>query len=71
MKLVRTTNWVNVYHTNDPFLAQILKAKLEDQDIPVVLYDQRDSSYNAFGYLYLSVPNDREMEAKKLIEQDA
>jgi len=29
--------------------------KLEDEGIPVMIFDQRDSSYNAFGYIYLNV----------------
>lgn len=28
---------------------------LEDHGISVILFDQRDSSYNAFGYIYLNV----------------
>lgn len=69
--LTKVPGQVNVFETHDPYVAQILKLKLENEGIPVALFDQRDSSYNAFGYLYLSVPQQYEEEARKLIEQDA
>jgi hypothetical protein len=51
-------------------LVHIYKIKLENLGIPVRLYDQRDSSYNTFGYLHLLVPRDKAEEAKQILEED-
>lgn len=40
---------------------------LKDAEIPAVIFDQRDSSYNAFGYLYLKVRQKDVAEASKLL----
>ena len=43
--------------------------KLEAHEIPAAIFDQRDSSYNAFGYLYLNVHWQDEQIALELIEE--
>lgn len=62
-------SWECVFQSTDVFEIKILKLKLEDEGIPVSIFDQRDSSYNAFGYIYISVPADRFEEAKTIIEK--
>jgi hypothetical protein len=42
--------------------------KLETHDIPVHIFNQRDSSYNTFGYIYLNVLAKHEKIAIELIE---
>ncbi len=70
MRLTSIPSRTNVLETTDPYFAQIMKLRLEEEGIPVVLFDQRDSSYNAFGYLYLSVPTEFEEQALELINKD-
>jgi hypothetical protein len=41
--------------------------KLTDVDIPAVIFDQRDSSYNAFGDIYLKVHRDYVQKAQELL----
>ncbi|MBL1281007.1 MAG: hypothetical protein COA33_012075 [Fluviicola sp.] len=67
-KLVPESNVVTVYQGTDEYSARIFKLKLEDEGIKVVFVDERDSSYNAFGYVYLKVHRENEALAKQLIE---
>ena len=69
-KLNNDSNWVTVFQSTDEYTAQIHKLTLEGHEIPVALFDQRDSSYNAFGYIYLNVPKEFEQEARALIENE-
>ena len=55
MKLVKEPNWQTVFQSTDEIEIRIKKLKLEDEGIPVMIFDQLDSSYNAFGYIYLNV----------------
>ena len=52
----------------DSFSIEIFKLKLEEEGIPVMIWDERDSSYNAFGYVHLQVRNDDLEKAKMIIE---
>lgn len=71
MNLTKIPSRVNVFKTHDPYIAQIVKLKLDNEEIPAVVFDQRDSAYNAFGYIYISVPVEYVERATKLIEEDA
>lgn len=44
--------------------------ELQAAEIPAIIFDQRDSSYNAFGYLYLKVRSEDEEKARKLLNLD-
>ena len=52
----------------DSFSIEIFRLKLEEEGIPVMIWDERDSSYNAFGYVHLQVLNEDQDLAKKIIE---
>ena len=67
VNLKNDSPWINIYQSTDEFSIRIMKLKLEDENIPVRIFDQRDSSYNAFGYIYLSVLKDQVENAKKLL----
>lgn len=41
---------------------------LESEGIPVMIFDQRDSSYNSFGDMYLQVPVELEKEVFGILE---
>jgi len=41
--------------------------QLVEADIPAVIFDQRDSSYQAFGYLYLKVHREHLEKAREIL----
>ena len=66
-KLVKESDWVTIIESTNEFQIRIDQLKLESEGIPVVIFDQRDSSYNAFGYLYLKVrAKDKDVAVKIL-----
>lgn len=70
VKLVKEPNWESVFQTNHEYEIRIKKLLLEDENIPVMIFDQRDSSYNAFGYLYLYVKTNDVEKAIILLNTD-
>ena len=70
-KLVNEPKWVSVYDSHEEYSIHIKKLALEDAGIPVTIFDQRDSSYNAFGYIYLHVPTERKEQALQVLEEQA
>ncbi len=52
----------------DAFSIEIFKLKLEEEGIPVMIWDERDSMYNAFGYVHLQVRSEDEEKAKTIID---
>lgn len=63
-----TDNWVSVYTTGVKYLAEFAKQMLEDNNIPAVIMNRKDSMY-LFGEIEVFVnPKDKE-KAKELIEQ--
>ena len=69
-KVKKNPKWVTVFQTTDEYLVHIYKLKLEDNNIPVSIFNQIDSSYNAFGYIYLSVPLKDQKNALELINNE-
>ena len=67
IKLVNESEWVTVDQSLDEYSIRIKKLQLEDEGIPAIIFDQRDSSYNAFGYLYLKVHRENKSKALKLL----
>jgi hypothetical protein len=69
LKLKKEPKWVTVFQSKEDYLISIYKLKLESEEIPVMVFDQRDSSYNAFGDIYLQVLLEDESLAKIIIER--
>lgn len=67
MKIVKEPEWVPVYQSQEEYSVRIKKLTLEDAGIPTMIFDQRDSSYNAFGYIYLHVRNQDLERSKQLL----
>ncbi len=59
-----------VYTTTEEFKAFLIQGALESAGIEVVLLNQKDSSYNAFGQLELFVRPEQYDEAIALIEEN-
>ena len=70
IKLVNESQWVTIVESTDEYSIRINKLLLEDEGIPAIIFDQRDSSYNAFGYIYLKVQKENESEARKLLNSE-
>jgi hypothetical protein len=59
--------WVCVYKTPQKFEAEVIKGNLESAGIPCILLNKQDSSYLAFGYVELHVPDNYQAQAEALI----
>ncbi|MFT6245765.1 MAG: hypothetical protein ACJAXI_002540 [Crocinitomicaceae bacterium] len=70
VRLVKEPSWESVFQTSNEYEIRIKKLLLEDENIPVMIFDQRDSSYNAFGYIYLHVRTIDLEKASKIINTD-
>lgn len=68
-KLMSDSGWISVYQSQTEYLAHIKKLALENAGIEVKFSDDRDSSYNAFGYVQLFVPKDFEEKAQRLLKE--
>ena len=58
-----------VYRTSELHLATILKLKLEEEGIHVILINKMDSSYNNFGQIELYVNQNDVIRAMYIIEK--
>ncbi|PKR80597.1 hypothetical protein CW751_09495 [Brumimicrobium salinarum] len=58
-----------VYRTSQSHLASIMKLKLEEEGIQVILINKMDSSYNNFGQIELYVHQNDVIRAKYIIEK--
>ncbi len=70
MKLSPSQGFKNVYDSTEMHLITLKKLELENNGIPAIIFDQRDSSYNAFGRIYLSVPIQFYDEALEILQDE-
>lgn len=70
IKLTKETRWTTVYLSKNDALVHIVKLKLETEGIPVMIFNQRDSSYNSFGDIYVQVQNENVKKANELLENE-
>jgi len=70
IKLTKETRWMTVYLSKNDALVHIVKLKLETEGIPVMIFNQRDSSYNSFGDIYVQVQNENVKKANELLENE-
>ena len=61
-------NWVSVFTTTRELEAEIVKDLLDEERIPAVILNQKDSSYQTFGDISVMVSRDDQEEAKKVIK---
>lgn len=61
--------WVQVYSTNVPHQADIVKQMLESNGLEAVVVNKQDSSYLTFGEAEVYVLFENVEIAKKLIEE--
>ena len=58
-----------VYRTSQVHMANIMKLKLEEEGVHVILINKMDTSYNNFGQIELYVNQDDVIRAKYIIEK--
>lgn len=63
------SKWQKVYQDNLEHRAEIVKAVLEDKEIPAVVVSKKDSAYQ-FGHFEVLVDQDDVMKGMKIIEDD-
>ena len=63
------SKWVRVYKTDMQYRAEIVKAVLEDNDLPAVLVNKKDRIYH-LGYYEVHVGPDNVWRALKIISDD-
>ncbi len=61
-------NWVSVFSTNQPYLADIVKQVLLENNIVSVVINKKDSSYTILGEVDVYVDRDHVIKAKSIIE---
>ena len=52
----------------DEYSVRLRNLHLEAHGVESVLFDQRDSSYMAFGYMYLNVRRENEQQALEILK---
>ena len=60
-------SWELIFSTPAPYQAEILKARLEDENIISVIINKQDSSYLLFGEVELYVKQDDVLIAKQIL----
>lgn len=66
---MKEPEWVSVYQSHEEYSVHIRKLKLESEGIPTMIFDQRDSSYNAFGFVFLHVPVQQAERARQVLNE--
>ena len=61
-------NWVSVFSADQPYLADIVKQVLMENNIVSVVINKRDSSYTMFGEVEVYVDRNHVIKAKSIIE---
>jgi hypothetical protein len=60
--------WKEVFMTVHEYKAEIAKEILENEGIGVVIMNQKDTAYKAFGEIYLYVQEENVEQADKLLK---
>ncbi len=60
-------NWATIYAGVDEHFIAICKFSLENEGIRTRTYNQKDSTYNAFGEIYLQVPTEEMDRAQNIV----
>jgi hypothetical protein len=63
------SNWQTVFKTNLAHQAEIVKSILSEAEIEAFIFNQKDSSYQLFGFIEVKVENENTMKALKIIEE--
>jgi|TARA_B100001093_G_scaffold520485_1_gene616600 hypothetical protein len=62
-------NWINILRSEDLYKVEIITQMLKNNKIDAVIINQKDSSYNMFGYSNLYVKREHVEKSVKLIQK--
>ena len=62
--------WTCIHKTSNTFEAEAIKGNIESAGIPCVIVNKQDSSYLAFGYVEVHIPENRKDEVTALLGED-
>jgi hypothetical protein len=61
-------DWIKIHSTASLQEAEILKAKLESEDVLCLIMNKKDQSYSSFGDIDLFVHQEQLDASKKIVE---
>ncbi|CCZ80776.1 MAG: putative signal transducing protein [Odoribacter splanchnicus] len=64
-------NWTSVFETDQLYKAELVKDILCNNDIDAVILNQKDSSYNTFGEIYVMVSEEEKGKAEEIIKNSS
>lgn len=70
ISLIKEPGWVTVVQSIDIHSIEIARMRLEEEGIECIVFNQKDSSYHAFGYIYLQVRIEDIERAKEILENE-
>ena len=62
-------DWINIFTTNQAYLAEMIKDVLADNDIQAVVMNKQDSAYITIGDIEIYVKAENVIRAKFLINK--
>ena len=63
------SKWVSIFKNDNQYRAEIVKAVLEDNEVPAVVVNKKDTAYH-LGYYEVHVGADDVLKAIKIITDD-
>ncbi|HNB82748.1 MAG TPA: DUF2007 domain-containing protein [Chitinophagaceae bacterium] len=63
--------WTCIYKTTSRFEAEAIQGNLDSAGIPCVILNKQDSSYLAFGYVEIHVPEPKVNDARIILNQNS
>ena len=62
-------DWINIFTTNQAYLAEMIKDVLADNDVQAVIMNKQDSAYITIGDIEIYVKAENVIRAKFLINK--
>ncbi len=66
--MIQKPKWILVFSSKNEIIVHLIKSKLEDESIPVMIHNMKDSFYH-IGYIELYVPSELENDSKQIINK--
>lgn len=63
-------SWIKVFEDKNQIRAEIVKGVLEQNGIPAVVMNKKETVYHVFGTYEVLVPNDQVLGAMNLIQNE-
>ncbi len=63
-------NWIKVFESSQQIRAEIVKGILEENEIPAVVLNKKETVYHVFGTYEVLVNRDQLLQATNLIQNE-